>query len=272
MVKGLAARCVRGLSGACAALALWHAPPASAAASDMPVHDEAHCARPALWVVGDADTTIFLFGTIHTHDGRAHWFDHAVRLAFERSDELVLETIVPTELPRVAVAPGSGLAVAHRTIDTARAAGLSVQLGADLVLARAADAAAKPVIGLESFDEQLRMYQALPGPTRPAIPAAAVSSPPAKDALAPFLRHMVESWNRGDAGPVETVVDTVKIQSPEAYRRLFSERNAAWARWIGRRLDRPGVVFVAVGTGHLVGPDSVQARLSQAGIHSARIN
>jgi hypothetical protein len=63
--------------------------------ADLPVsgaHDEASCARPALWVVSDADTIIYLFGTIHTHDGRAHWFDHAVRRAFDASTTLVLET------------------------------------------------------------------------------------------------------------------------------------------------------------------------------------
>jgi uncharacterized protein YbaP (TraB family) len=68
------------------------------------------------------------------------------------------------------------------------------------------------------------------------------------------------------------VVDGVRRQSPETYKRLFSDRNAAWAEWIGKRLQQPGTVFVAVGTGHLVGDDSVQAQLASAGIRSARIN
>jgi uncharacterized protein YbaP (TraB family) len=83
---------------------------------------------------------------------------------------------------------------------------------------------------------------------------------------------MVDGWNRGDARPIEAVVGAVRNQSPEAYRRLFSDRNEAWAKWIAQRLDQPGTVFVAVGTGHLVGSDSVQAKLAQAGVKSARIN
>jgi uncharacterized protein YbaP (TraB family) len=62
------------------------------------------------------------------------------------------------------------------------------------------------------------------------------------------------------------------MQSPEAHRRLFSSRNANWAKWIGRRMEQPGTVFMAVGTGHLVGADSVQAQLAAAGIASARVN
>ena len=44
------------------------------------------------------------------------------------------------------------------------------------------------------------------------------------------------------------------------------------AGWIANRMAQPGTVFVAVGTGHLVGPDSVQHQLAARGISSARIS
>jgi uncharacterized protein YbaP (TraB family) len=37
-------------------------------------------------------------------------------------------------------------------------------------------------------------------------------------------------------------------------------------------MGQPGTVFVAVGTGHLVGQDSVQDQLAAAGIKSARVS
>lgn len=236
-------------------------------------HDGASCARPALWVVSDDDTTIYLFGTIHTHDGRAHWFDHAVRRAFDASSTLVLETIIPTA-PVASPGPVTGgLAAARTTVGAARTIGMRVDLGADQVLNRAAAAAGKPVIGLESFAEQLKMYRALPSPARPAAAAGPATTSPAPDpALAPFLRAMVDGWNQGDASRIEAVVGEVRRQSPESYKRLFSDRNAAWAEWIAQRLQKPGTVFVAVGTGHLVGADSVQAKLASAGVRSARVN
>ena len=51
-------------------------------------------ADPALWVVRDDDTTIYLFGTFHLLDGRP-WFNDEVRTAFDASHELVLEAIIP---------------------------------------------------------------------------------------------------------------------------------------------------------------------------------
>ncbi|WP_300975244.1 TraB/GumN family protein [Sphingomonas sp. LHG3406-1] len=243
-----------------------------AAATAAPLHDSTACARPALWVVSDSDTTIYLFGTIHTHDGRAHWFDHAVRRAFDASDELVLETLLPASLPKVQVPATGGLAVARATIGAARNLGMSVQFGADQVLHRAADASGKPIIGLESFAAQLDMYRSLPSPARPAAAAGPASTAAPDPALAPFLRSLVDSWNRGDPATITAVIGEVRRQSPETYRRLFTDRNAAWAKWIEVRLARPGTAFVAVGTGHLVGDDSVQSRLAQAGIRSARVN
>jgi uncharacterized protein YbaP (TraB family) len=227
-----------------------------------------------LWVVSDHDTTIYLFGTIHTHDGHAHWFDHAVRRAFDASDSLVLETIVPAAPRRVKAPATPGLARARETIGVARSVGLRVELGADLVLHRAADAAGKPVIGLESFAAQIDMYRSLPSSAGPATPAASsgqAAAAPVK-VLAPFLRGMVDSWNKGDSRPIEAVVGAVRTQSPEAYRRLFSSRNASWAEWIDVRMQQPGTVFLAVGTGHLVGADSVQMKLLHRGIRSARVS
>ena len=51
--------------------------------------------EPAMFVVRDSDTTVYLFGTFHALDGDANWFGPCVRNAFEESNELVLETLLP---------------------------------------------------------------------------------------------------------------------------------------------------------------------------------
>ena len=60
--------------------------------------------------------------------------------------------------------------------------------------------------------------------------------------------------------------------SPDTYRMMFTERNARWADWIAGRMQTPGVVFVAVGAGHLAGKDSLLVRLAELGIPSSRMN
>src|SRR3954454_23991021 len=55
--------------------------------------------EPAMFVVRDADTTVYIFGTFHALDGQSPWFSNRVRTAFEQSSELVLETLVPEGPP-----------------------------------------------------------------------------------------------------------------------------------------------------------------------------
>lgn len=239
---------------------------------------------PALWIVQDSDTTIFLFGTFHALDERTEWFDRSVQAAFNLSDQLVLETIVPddpAELhsvlvrnslanePKVGepvVAPGrsqSFVASAGQAMSAGRTIGMTVDNGADAVLRRAANASGKPVEGLESFEFQLRMFGNLPPPK---------GQSPHGGNIQIAVGDMQAAWKRGDDGRFTAILGNVRAQSPVAYKMLFTDRNANWAGWIANRMTQPGTVFVAVGTGHLVGPDSVQRYLAARGISSARIS
>src|SRR3982751_5553403 len=73
------------------AAALAAAPPAAATAATAAPDN----ANPAIFVVRDADTTVYIFGTFHALDGKSEWFNDQVKDAFEDSDELVLETLIP---------------------------------------------------------------------------------------------------------------------------------------------------------------------------------
>lgn len=243
-------------------------------------------ARPALWVVNDHDTVIYLFGTFHTLDGRAEWFNDEVMTAFTASDELILEALVPDAPPKSAAAgmPGgttqpigpvagsaSFLSTSKMVMSAGRSRGMSTDKGADSVLRKAAEDAGKPVGSLESFDYQLRVFTSM----KPTVAAPAPHSGRAANvgaALGAVLARLQASWNRGDVEDFAPMLEQMRAQSPENYKLLFLDRNARWAGWIAQRLQQPGTVFVAVGAGHLAGRDSVQHRLALSGIRSARIN
>ena len=74
------------------AIALLLALPACAQQAPAPKVQDAD---PALWVVKDEDTTIYLFGTVHVLKPGLSWFDEAVKTAFDGSKELVLELVEP---------------------------------------------------------------------------------------------------------------------------------------------------------------------------------
>src|SRR5690606_36748704 len=68
-----------------------------ACAQPAPAPVVAQDADPALWVVKDHDTTIYLFGTIHVLKPGLSWFDEAVKKAFDQSGTLVLEMVEPDQ-------------------------------------------------------------------------------------------------------------------------------------------------------------------------------
>ena len=241
-------------------------------------------ATPALWEIHDADTTIYLFGTFHTLDGRTAWFDDRLRKAFDLSGELVLETVVPTDMAaaRAAareqvteVAPDGKrklkpfIASTNTVMNESRAMGLSVEYGADAVLRRLAEGSGKSVSGLERFEDQLKTLSNIPAPPPASAAAARSERVPAATVT---VNDLLGAWAKGDTGAFSTMLAGFEAKSPAAYRMLISDRNARWGQWIVDRLDQPGTVFVAVGSGHLAGRHSVQSWLADRGIATNRIS
>ena len=271
-----------------AALALLFAPALHAQA----VKD----ADPALWVIKDADTTIYLFGTVHVLKPGLGWFDEGVKAAFDKSDELVLEMIEPDtatmqglimktalnpegptlteKLPadkREAYAKAmTDVGVPAAALDrfdpwfaavTLSIAGLpklgyDPESGAERTLSVAAKAANKQVIGLETAEQQLGYFDALPEPLQVKFLVSTVDDYPR---MATELDKMIASWSAGDPEALGKTMNEELADTPELSKVLLADRNTRWAEWIEQRLQKPGTVFVAVGAGHLAGAESVQA-------------
>ena len=290
------------------ALALAPAPAAAQVADAPAVPAIATDADPALWVVRDADTTIYLFGTFHLLDSRP-WFDDRVRTAFDSSDELVLEAIIPDDpaaaaplLARYAVDP-DGRRLSERLTAEQRAAldravgqagmpagalepfepwfaamtlasaagqrlGLDGDNGPERVLLSAARRRGIPVAELEGMEWQLRLFDELPEEQQLAQLAHAIED---SEALGRELAPMLAAWSAGDAEALSRMLDDYRTRDPLLHDIVFTRRNAAWAEWIARRMERPGTVFFAVGAGHLAGGDSVQAALAGRGITAERL-
>jgi len=232
-------------------------------------------ATPALWEVRDGDTIIYLFGTFHTLDERTAWFDRSVRAAFDKSGELVLETIAPTDPNEVRAigrsvagprpATGSFLGATRAVVERGRASGLSVDHGADSVLRRAAADQGKSLSGIELFADQLRTFARIAAAPRAPVPAATSATAPVT------LATLLSAWKAGDTNAFTDMLAGFESKAPAAYRLLIADRNVLYGEWIAQRLGQPGTVFVAVGSGHLAGKDSVQNWLSARGIEARRI-
>ncbi|MBA4757903.1 TraB/GumN family protein [Sphingosinicella sp.] len=268
-------------------------------------------AGPALWAVKDADTTIYLFGTIHMLPEGTDWMRPAIAKAFDASDTLVLEVLgtndakattpvilkmgytpgLPPLAERVPAGERDELAaaithagvpvaaldametwLATMSLSTARIQklGYGIEGGVEYQLSTRAAAQRKRIEGLETMAEQLGFFDTLPEAEQRTL---LVNSLDDIDDIDAVIKNAVNSWVVGDIDAVADLLEDDTRDSPGLAKRLLTDRNLSWANWIEKRLEStPGTVFVAVGSGHLAGKDSVQSMLEAKGLKVERLN
>jgi uncharacterized protein YbaP (TraB family) len=278
-------------------------------AADPEVGTAPAAARPALWKLADSDTTIYLFGTFHLLPANFAWRTPKLDAALAGSDELVTEIgelgdpmagaqammslgLSPGHPPLIDRVPedkkealrsmiaDSGIpAVALDRFETWAAAlslmgvmvkrlGITSEAGVEHGLTESYKASGRPIKGLESVAEQFGFFDSLSEDAQRKFLVALLDDPAEMQSL--FAR-MMQAWSTGDVDAIgATFNDDVNV-SPELRESLLKRRNARWAEWLERRMERPGTIFVAVGAGHLAGRDSVQAMLKERGLKAKRI-
>ena len=252
---------------------MWMLPQPSA---DAPAAVEAD---PAIFVIRDQDTTVYLFGTLHVLSPGLRWFDGPVEEAFAQSDELVVETVpAMTVTPAVLPAPAarmtpaaSFLATTQDAVRAGQSRGMALANGADMVLLRAAAQSGKMVEPLETLESQFTMIAKIPGETAP-LPSPVEAKPEAgPEDLSQAMAQLENAWANGQHELFSDMLSEMQVSAPDAYRVLFVERNARWSDWVAGRMRQPGTAFVAIGAAHLAGEDSLLVRLAQRGLISRRL-
>jgi uncharacterized protein YbaP (TraB family) len=264
--------------------------------------------RPALWKVQDADTTIWLFGTIHALPKGYGWRGAAVDRALASADGLVLETVLDADPARIMrlmatigrspglpplterVGPGKRRALAEMVarsgmpiaaldgMETWAAAMLLIAVslrdigidgeGVEPQVSAMFRSAGKPIEGLETVEQQLGFFDTLPEATQRELLNATLDAP---NEVREKFHAMMAAWARGDEQAIVATFDEELKSSPELRAVLLDRRNASWSEWTAKRLDRPGTVFVAVGAGHMAGEGSLPHLLRARGLTVERV-
>lgn len=85
-------------------------------------------------------------------------------------------------------------------------------------------------------------------------------------------RRLLRAWRDGHAGEIDTLMnDELKKDQPRLYKRLITDRNAAWLPLIDTGRNSSGTRFILVGMGHLVGPDGLIESLRKRGYRVDRL-
>lgn len=265
-------------------------------------------AEPAMWVIKDADSTIYLIGTMHLLKHDTEWNAEKVKKAVHESTDLWLELENPDDqaavMPLIATLgmdPQHPLSskldakqrekLAHVTetygipaqsveplrpwmaavvlaVGPILKAGYDPKAGVERILTAQAKEEGDKIHGLETPEEQLRFFAELPEPDQIAFLDGVL------DDLGKgldLLDQLAKAWIDGDTNTIaRDSLEEMKRDAPAAYDRLIVRRNINWTGKIQEILKGSGVQLIAVGAGHLAGPDSVQTQLEKRGIKVQR--
>jgi len=75
-----------------------------------------------------------------------------------------------------------------------------------------------------------------------------------------------QAWFNGDVSAIAKAVLQLRHDGEAFYQTILAQRNIRFAARIKQMLNQDGTVFIAIGAGHLAGPDCVQVALAKLGI------
>jgi uncharacterized protein YbaP (TraB family) len=265
-------------------------------------------AEPAMWVIRDQDSTIYLVGTLHLLRPETEWNSAKVKKAVTESSELWLEVenlddqaaalplitqygmdpektlsskLNATQKEKLAkVAATYGLPL--ESLDPMRPwmaaltfsilpwmkAGYDPNAGIDHVLKAQAEKEGDKIHGFETAEEQIRFLADLSEPEQIAFLEQTLND---VEKGVTQIEKLTKAWMDGDSDTIATfLVKELKQDAPVLYEKLVVQRNIAWSKKIAEILNGSGVQQIAVGAAHLVGPDSLQVQLAKRGIKAER--
>ncbi len=252
-------------------------------------------AHPALWRIRDADTTIYLLGSIHLLPANVLWRTGPVDRAIVDADTLVLESSPDDRANFRAMAEGVGLKPALERVSPGKRpvldsmiaqSGISRQvldgykdwaLATTLAIGNASAAGADTENGVEA-----KLWSAFSrsGKTRLAFYRSkdqlqqldALSVDEQRQMLGNILSgkenygETLHAWMTGDIASLDKTAECTPLDG-----KLVGQPNVYWANWIAKRMKQPGTVLVAVGLGHMAGPYALPKMLAVRGLVVERI-
>jgi uncharacterized protein YbaP (TraB family) len=259
-----------------------------------------------LWRIdGKGAPASHVFGTIHLADARVTTLPSAVAREFKQSRSLTIEagadlSSIATLANRMIYTDGRDLPGVAGDALYKRVAALSVPLGLpevavrifkpwamtlllsaprqdptqvlDYVLARMAQDGGKPVLELESLDEQVSVFESMSEADQLALLRHAVAN---YERLPQVIERLIAAYLKRDLAAMARISDegggedTKRIKEIFT-RRLIVERNTRMVDRMEESL-RQGGAFVAVGALHLYGDRGVPAQLERRGWKVTRV-
>jgi uncharacterized protein YbaP (TraB family) len=266
---------------------------------------------PALWKISGVGTTIYLFGSVHVLKPGTPWIDDKLRQKISSATAIYLE-VPPREqqplflaglftrygilakgdslknhLPSQVYAEVGAAFRAHgmpeKAYDSLKPwsaevtysslkfldAGYKPEIGVEATITALAQAKGIETQGLETAELQVALLASLTDQEAVQMLQEDLAEDTQMQAV---MDRLTRSWSSGDVTDLDAYFDELTADDPRLRKMIITDRNAAWVPKIQAIMGKPGTYFVVVGTGHLVGPQSLIAMLRGAGLQVERVN
>ncbi|HEX6930143.1 MAG TPA: TraB/GumN family protein [Gammaproteobacteria bacterium] len=261
-------------------------------------------ADPLLYRMDDADSTVWLLGSVHALRASDYPLDERIENAYAESARVVLEVnpaeLQPAHLGSLMISlgrreNGRTLASAFTDAEYRRLQEGLAPLGIDASLMQDYEPwfVALQVFGLNLVRNGFASAEGVD--THYAVRAAADNKRTAGleqardqfllfDQLAPEIQKrflldavsdsgdfraemekLVATWRSGDADALEALIEEEFGDEPALRESLLDARNRRWLEPVAAYLDQPGSTLVIVGALHLVGDEGLARLLEQKG-------
>jgi uncharacterized protein YbaP (TraB family) len=270
----------------------------------------ARAGGPPLWRVEAGPLAFHILGTFHLLTPDVEWITPEVIAAFDGADNLVLE-LSPKQQNPVLLAfliAQKGTYKGDRTLEDEigdeeyrrligqasevgypeallrkskpwyAAVALTVQFaqvhefdpeyGVESILSEEAQHAGKPISGLETAHEQLSALADLPMDIQIKMLSETLDE---LASLPEIFGALATAWADGDIETLEYLMYQSLNSLPEVHEQVITVRNRRWVGRIKKLAEKPGSYLIAVGVGHLIGPDSLIIMLEAEGYKIERI-
>jgi uncharacterized protein YbaP (TraB family) len=257
-------------------------------------------AEPLLFKAQKGAQTLYLFGTVHFGSRSQQAISQPVEMAIKQSDALVLEAelggninfpslvehpvkdvLTSDELAKLNdIASESQLSIDMlKTLPSWQAAlilqqrvftalDFHAEFGVEHQLSSWAQTHALPVKGLESLQFQIDLLADQPQGGKQMLLQTIEEWPYTEN----NIQCLIKSWSHGDVANLEAM-QQIDSDNDDFYQRFLIDRNENWVRSLVTSSEyQKGTYFVAVGTLHLVGQESVVALLKQQGFSIEQIS
>lgn len=260
---------------------------------------------PALWRMADEDTELILFGTVHLLPEGLNWQREDIIRVLSNVDIFYLETDIESasraerlRFRELGMAPPGqslqdtlppelwakcealfqeyGLSISDMNSRQAWLAAVTLSgaalqdrgfltiHGAEEWLLTRIDREKTDIRSLENLTRVAELMSALGPDIQTAMMAQTVEDTKTLDTEYPAA---VKAWATGDIETLQSIaMDDMTEALPEVYDALLVKRNADWFIEVERLMQEDtGTVFIAVGSGHLIGENNLIDMLRESG-------